>query len=229
MEKKLRPWIEKRIEELSPAGKSKSGLAKVLGIAPPRITEIILGERGVKVAETKKMADYLEWDEQHLTERLRGDSQLSPSILRNIRVRGTVEAGFYREALEWPEEEWYSSGVSPLKKFEHLPQFALEVRGSSMNLKYKPGTILICVNLIHLGRDPVPPEKVIVTRSLPNGLVEATVKELHKKDDGTWWLIPRSDDPAHQAPIPLTADDPFGDNDDLKITALVIGAVTPEA
>lgn len=59
-------WLDKRLGELP--GKSKSGLARALGVAPARINEIIRGVRQIQEREWQPMARYLDWqiDQLHL-------------------------------------------------------------------------------------------------------------------------------------------------------------------
>jgi hypothetical protein len=75
-----------------------------------------------------------------------------------------------------------------------------------MNLVYPEGTVLVCADLYELGEEgePIPGKKYIVRRIASDGRIETTVKEVGRDDKGTWWLWPRSNDPEHQQPIPLT-------------------------
>jgi SOS-response transcriptional repressor LexA len=227
MRKQPRPWITARLKELG-RGYSKSGLAKAMKLPPPRITEIIKGEREIKVEEIPAAADYLKWDELTLSRRLRGDPLVNVP-LSQVKVIGAVQAGKTREAMEWPEDEWYPSGISPLRRYAGVPQFALEVRGDSMNEKFPEGTILVCINLIEFGSDPRTGHFVIVQRRERDGSIEATVKELNQQPDGTWWLLPRSTNPEFVG-WQLPKEDPFGgDDEDITITALVISYTVPTA
>jgi len=55
-------WIEDRLDVLRDAGheKSKTGLARALGLDPARVTEMIAGHRNLKIAEIPASAQYLE-------------------------------------------------------------------------------------------------------------------------------------------------------------------------
>ena len=59
-------WLNKRLGELP--GKTKSGLARALGIPSSRVSEIIRGARQIQAHEWQPMARYLEWqvDQLHL-------------------------------------------------------------------------------------------------------------------------------------------------------------------
>jgi len=98
-----------------------------------------------------------------------------------------------------------------------------------MNEVYPEGSIVVCVNLKDLGREPRPGERVIVERHGASGLVEITVKELRRDESGDYWLWPRSTHPAFQQPWkwPQPQDEHSGE--DIQVIALVIGSYRPEA
>ena len=120
----------------------------------------------------------------------------------NIRVIGAVQAGSWRTALEWAEDDQYETPVRIDPKFAGLTPIALEVRGPSMNEVFPHGTIVICVAYIELGRGPVHGERVVVQR-FRGANVEASIKEYRRDDDGIARLWPLSDHPDHQAPLRL--------------------------
>jgi len=157
-------------------------------------------------------------------------------------VRGDVQAGDWRDAIEWPEADWQTfsiSGLSP-KPNAAQPAFGLLVRGVSMNLVFPPGTILVCVRYADLGCPPSAGDHVVCQQRRRDGLVEATIKELTHSASG-WWLQPHSDSPAHQRALPLCATlhdcDPtnlyfksgYGaDSEEIVITARVVSAFRKE-
>jgi hypothetical protein len=147
--------------------------------------------------------------------------------LDSIMVVGAVQAGVWREALEWPESDWYPAPVAADRRFLAVPQFGLVVRGPSMNELYPDGSVVVCVKLIDLGRDPRPFERVVVQRRADDGY-EATVKELRIDDRGGAWLWPRSTDPNFQQPWRVP-DAPDGhESEDITVVALVIGSYRME-
>lgn len=129
--------------------------------------------------------------------RLTGDMPEPPSPTA-LWVTGIVEAGSFREAVEWDESQWYSVDVPVPERFRKMAK-ALEVRGTSMNLEYKPGSVVVWVDVLDF-RPVRNGDHVIVYSSSRDGRIEATVKE-YRTLDGREWLWPRSDDPAHQTPI----------------------------
>ncbi len=144
-------------------------------------------------------------------------------------VRGTVEAGAWREAMEWPQEDWYPVGVAGVERYTALPQFGLVVRGPSMNLVYPEGSILACVSFLHLGREPKSGERVIVEHRRGD-LVEATVKEF-VVEQGRGRLYARSDNPRYAGVVDLPAPGETAEihDDAILVTALVIASIRPEA
>ena len=129
-------------------------------------------------------------------------SNLQPERFSSIvQCMGVVAAGDWVDAYEWPRNEWQALplwGADPLPGRE---KYALQVKGESMNLRYPDNSYVICVKHSPYD-DPLPIGKcVIVERHAPNGLVEATIKELVQDGSGDLWLWPRSSDPRYQAPL----------------------------
>ena len=94
--------------------------------------------------------------------------------------------------------------------------YALRVSGPSMDQKFPDGSYVVVMPW-HGG--PLPVGKyVVVERARPDGLVETTIKELVRREDGELELWPRSSHPAHKAPVP------YKDIDD--VTVRLMGTVT---
>lgn len=142
---------------------------------------------------------------------------------RQIDVIGAVQAGAWVVALERDREAWYGVRVPLDPRYAGFKQFGLEVAGDSMNEIFPHGTVVACVSLIDLGRDPLPGEKVVCLRRGPDDQFEATIKELRVLPDGSWWLWPRSTNPDFQTPWQLKAPGDGDQNDDIILTALVVG------
>jgi hypothetical protein len=77
-------WLSDRLKDLP--GKSKSGLARALGIAPSRITEILNGERQIQAHEWQPMARYLDWPLDRLHLAVEG-FQLKPTPIKPLDVQ----------------------------------------------------------------------------------------------------------------------------------------------
>lgn len=149
-------------------------------------------------------------------------------VITTLYVRGVVQAGAWREAAEWPRDEWEALSL-PMGDSPYRAPYALRVAGSSMNQLYRDGDVLVCISLYDLGRDLRSGDKVIVHRRTRDGLIEATCKEYRIVDDKAW-LWPRSDDPAHQAPllVPNGAGDEHDQDADIEIVGIVIKSVRDE-
>lgn len=147
------------------------------------------------------------------------------NLLPVVDVIGAVEAGTWVEGIEWPVEDRFTVPIIEFPGFEGSPKYALEVYGDSMNEVYPPGSIIICVHPIHVDRNPLPGERVVVRQTSENGLSEFTVKEFQIDNKGQPWLWPRSTNPEHQTPIKI---DPTGEDDNVVITGIVIGSIRPE-
>lgn len=147
--------------------------------------------------------------------------------LDSVDVVGAVQAGVWSEALEWPEVDWYRAPVARDRRYAAYRQYGLEVRGPSMNELYPHGSIVVCVKLLDIGRDPKPSERVIVQRHSHEGF-EATIKELRIDDEKRFWLWPRSNDPNFQQPWRLPLNDEDRDSEEISVVALVIGSYRPE-
>lgn len=153
--------------------------------------------------------------------RLTGDQPEPPSPT-SIWVVGQVEAGAFREAVEWDQSSWYSIDVPVPVRFRRLAK-ALEMRGQSMNLEYPEGAIVIWVDMLD-ARPPVHGDHVIAYSYAKDGTIEATVKEL-RVEHGRRWLWPRSTSPEHQSPV--NVDDPGEGVDRIEIKGLVLGGYKP--
>ena len=129
-------WIQGRLKDL---GKTQSGLAAHLGLASARITEILNGERNVRLAEAIQIAEYLEIPFNDLAHRL-GHSLERPKGT-TIKVVGRVGAGEELVAIDdYTVGEGFDEIDAP-PGFEDA--VAVEVFGQSMFPRYRPGDYLI--------------------------------------------------------------------------------------
>lgn len=144
---------------------------------------------------------------------------------QRLMVKGSVAAGVWREAYEWPQDEWtpYTGGLHV--SIDPSRRFGLQVEGESMNMLYPHGTILDCVSIFDVDV-PASGQRVIVIRKRIDDSLEATVKEFVVDESGRSWLVPRSTNPAFQAPIAV--DQPQEGIVETRIIALVVGSYRPE-
>jgi phage repressor protein C with HTH and peptisase S24 domain len=154
--------------------------------------------------------------------RISGDAP-EPSSPTAIWVSGSVEAGAFCEAVEWDRSRWYSVDVPVPERFRRRAK-ALEVRGYSMDLEYRPGSVLVWVDFLDF-RAPRHEDHVIVYAHHADGTTEATVKELRIDENGKQWLWPRSTKPEHQ--LPVNTDQPPEGVTSIEIKGIVIGDYRP--
>jgi transcriptional regulator with XRE-family HTH domain len=144
--------------------------------------------------------------------------EIVPATPDGLPVLGEVQAGVWRETevADEPKHAPLPIGLDP--RYSGKRQFALVVRGESMNRIVQDGAYIVCVTWADLGRAPRDNDLVVVERRR-DGMVETTVKRI-KLQDKKVWLMPDSHDPRWQTPIVL---DGGMENDEIVITALVVG------
>ena len=210
----------------APKPENLKKLAEVLGVAPAYFLE-------AAISDTPPPAEVT----------------LQSVALEPLRVRGDVQAGVWRDAIEWPPEDWFPITVPADPRYPGIPKFGLLVRGDSMNQVYPHGTMVVVIRYADLGRLPRSGERVVVQRRGRDGF-EATLKEYEVDERRRHVLWPRSSHPAFQDPIVLSApstplsgeeeelspllwNESTGEEHatgepDLIISALVVGSYRPE-
>jgi transcriptional regulator with XRE-family HTH domain len=141
-----------------------------------------------------------------------------PAAMSGLSVLGEVQAGVWREVEAADEPKYPPLPIGSDPRYSGKNQFALVVRGESMNRVVHDGAYIVCVSWADLGRAPRDGDLVVVERRR-DGLVETTIKRI-KLQDQSILLVPDSNDPRWQTPIVL---DGGLENDEIVITALVIG------
>lgn len=215
-------WLDARLRELP--GKSKAGLARILSVASPRISEFKTGVWQLPWMQVQKTARYLQWTTDELLEKMAGHREAIGHQIDYLvlEIQGEVAAGVWQESLEWPAEEWLTVHVPKMQnEFVGLPVYGVRVVGDSMNLKFPRGTILECVKYIDMERQPASGEYVVVHRRNRSGCYECTIKKYHKDETGKEWLLPESDKPEFQFPLPIEGT---GEDDEVVVYARVVRA-----
>lgn len=144
--------------------------------------------------------------------------------VRRAVVKGRVQAGHWAETWELPLEEQYDVPVPPDESLAHFALHAAETVGPSMNRRYPEGTVLIFTDAMETGEQITPGKRYVVERERADGLREATVKTLWRDEAGQLWLLPESNDPRFQEPIPIDGSE----DDTVRIVGRVRYAVTRE-
>jgi len=84
------PWLKERLRTLN---KTPAGLARELGVAPPRVYEMIAGRRAMQPDEIEPTARFLEWPVQDVIAHLPEEARVIPATLNHknmIPVLGTT-------------------------------------------------------------------------------------------------------------------------------------------
>lgn len=154
-----------------------------------------------------------------------GDLEPSPSQLGIIPIRGEVAAGVWREYDELAQDLGEPTDYAPtimLPGYPREQQFALIVKGESLNKIAPSGATLHCVELINGGAwDIQEGELVIVQRSKFQGqMIETTAKRVRK--NGDWELWPESDHPDYQEPLKVIDYQTEDCDEEIRILAKVI-------
>jgi len=142
-----------------------------------------------------------------------------------LYVKGEAAAGQWLQEWEQPQDDWEPFTGRSDVRVPMEQRFGVRVRGDSMNEVYPSGTILECVSFL-AGAEIENGRRVIVRRRRNGDEVEVTVKEYFRDADGVEWLVPRSSNPAFQAPIRADQQDP--DVDEVAIIGIVVGSYRPE-
>lgn len=199
-------------------GLTQGQLAERLNVEQPTVQR---WERGLREPNMSKLADIAAALGVEPGELFgAGFVPLGPRLF----VKGEVAAGIWKEAYEWPEDDWQSFTGRPDVRAEITHRFGLKVVGASMNEVYPEGTIVECISVF--GHTEIESGKrVVILRTNINGQVEATVKELKQDPDGRLWAVPRSSDPSFQT-VSLTA--PEDGITETRIIAIVVASYRPE-
>jgi transcriptional regulator with XRE-family HTH domain len=144
--------------------------------------------------------------------------QLLPVATAGLTVEGEVQAGVWREIDVIDEPKHPPLPIGPDPRYQSSKQFALLVQGTSMNKVFAPGTFIVCVPWMNVGRPPREGDIVVVERRR-DGMVETTVKKVavHNRK---LVLMPDSTDPRFQNPVELEGS---LERDEIVVTALVVG------
>lgn len=137
-----------------------------------------------------------------------------------IEVAGIIQAGNWLDTslIDDAADERDFIPVARDHRFPHARQYALEVRGDSMDREYPEGSYVICVDFSESGlkmRDGM----IVHIERWRHDLREITLKVLRREGDG-WCLEPRSHNPIHK---PIFMDGYVEEGTEVRIRGVVIG------
>lgn len=182
------------------------------------------GSRGLRRDAALKYAKFFNVSLEFLLTGRKSTNVRPDVMLRNapivdgegMPVRGFVRAGIWQESYA-PENELASLPISADARFPKHLQFALEIKGDSINRRARDGEFAVCVEW----HGPVQPSEVVVVERRRAGLFEATIKVVEALDAETMRLAPDSDNPAHK-PIVVRKSD-MRDGEEIAIVGKVLG------
>lgn len=212
----IREELIRRLDEKKVSGVA---VARALCIAPARVTEMRKRERKVQQNEMRPLAEFL------------GMVEAPPmgfpiAGLKEIPNLGKVAQGVWLEQSEL-DPDLHETVAYDQRPGDPSPTdlFAVTPEGNSMNLRFMPGTQLICRKVpfgsaIYLSGD------YVIAQRQAHELVELTVKRLEVDEDGIYWLHSESTDPRYAEPWQIgKPDESHHDDNEVSILAKVIRAV----
>lgn len=119
-----------------------------------------------------------------------------PGVVLGLELHGEAAGGVWMEIPENQDREFPRVPVAPDPAYPADCQYALRVRGNSVNQIVPDGGIIVCVDIMGAGIDARDGDLVVVERRR-GSTVETTVKRLKRGTNGSE-LWPVSSDPDHQ-------------------------------
>lgn len=211
--------LAQRFEKARKARKlSQSELARLLGVTRNAVSMWEREESNPKSATLQKAAVILQVGFDWLATGRGGDA---PAQTSGLPLIGEIAGGVWAEVDSHDAEVEYVP-VAPDPRYPASAQYALKVRGNSVNKVARDGIVVICVDVMGAGIEIRENDLVWVERRQGH-LVEATVKRIRKGKDGLE-LWPESDDPRHQEKVPVR---PAKGDAEVEIKGLVIATYNP--
>lgn len=224
--------LQKHIEE---RGLSNSDVARLLKTnrqavgrwtrnkprLPLKWAKMLSAAWGVSALELMYTADELaDLSEDAKMRILSGDV---PRVLVEPMITGVVAGGKWLDVSSGSYDPIpYPNPVSVPGDIDGSAVFILQIDGPSVNQKAQDGGYVVCLPLNAAPRNFRAGDWVVAERQRGD-LVETTVKQVGRDEDGRWELRPASDDPRHQSPIVV------GEHDDdvVRIVAFAIDFINP--
>ncbi len=225
MNDELIAWIKRGLQ--NPA-KTKGGIAAALGRSASTVTDILKGERAIKLDEIGRIAAYLDLPPPALP----GVSlSVLPEVLSAkegnlfpVTVAGPVQAGAFLPIDEYDQSapETFFEPADP--DFPRARRTAFDVIGDSMNqlapIPILPGSRLIAVNYEDIGIPLRDRMVVVIQQEREAGFLrEWSVKQVELQDD-VIIFHPRSSNPRYK-PIVVPRDLQADDGKTVTVLALV--------
>lgn len=185
---------EELIRQLDRGTVQAIDVARKLGVAAARVTEMKKRTRRVQQDEMQILAELLGM--------VQGGNNESRRIIETHKIKnlGKVAQGV------WLEESYTAPDEHEFVEYDRMhgdpgieDLFAVTPEGQSMNLEFLPGTKLICRYTVFDNGNLMDDDRVIVERA-NHDLRELTCKILKFDAEGNAWLHSNSDQPQFQDP-----------------------------
>jgi SOS-response transcriptional repressor LexA len=210
-------------ERLKTLKKSMRGASLDSGLSAEAIGKILSQPQNSPTLTTiEKLAKGLETTPEWLAFEIAVHRPEHPSI----DIRGDVAAGLWLEVHAVDEHALDNIPLTADPRYPASAQYALGVRGTSIDRVARPGDYLLCVDIGMTGIEPHADDIVIVERRrAQSGVREVTAKRIERRGK-TIYLHPDSDDPRWQEPIVIDGRKK-SDDEEIVIIALVSGVYRP--
>jgi len=221
-QKAARAFLRRALEK---TGWSATRLAREAGVSSTTITRPLNSEAYKFIPKQATLAKIAEAATIEIPDILNVNEGIDTFPVRSfIPLRGEVRAGAWEEIPDEPTViEWLPMAVPD---YAGASLFALRVVGRSMDLIYPDGTIVILCPPSEAGvREN---DRVVVQRYDSAGRAETTLKEVIRKPNGAYALVPRSSDPNHQQELPMHVDRDEAVDDGYTIVGVVIARYNTE-
>lgn len=202
-----------RLKELREEhGLSIAALARLVGTSHATISRLESGKMQLTELWARKIATVMKIGVAEIF------GEVMTPMTPGMAVLGEVQAGVWKEAEVADELRYPPLPILPDHVYSKVRQFALRVRGDSMNRVVQDGMYIVCASWPELGREPEDGDLVVVERRRA-GLIETTLKRV-RIEKGSLVFVPDSTDPRWQEPVRI---DHLGDGEEIAIIALAIG------
>jgi transcriptional regulator with XRE-family HTH domain len=170
-------------------------LARRLNVTRNAVSMWERDEAEPKAANLRALAILLDRSHEWLSTG-RGSQGGTQSTVEGLREIGDIAAGVWHEVVETQDVEFKRVPAAPDPRYPVEAQYALRIRGNSVNRIAADGDIVHCVDINAASIDVRDGDLVWVERHQGH-LIESTIKRVRRASGGLE-LWPESDDPAHQ-------------------------------
>jgi SOS-response transcriptional repressor LexA len=221
MDSSLQKRVRQRMDFL---GLNALQTAKTAGLGDSFVRDILRGKTRSPSAENlAKLAGALQTTVEYLMGANDDNVETVEIEVQGLPVISEIHAGTWLEVTVFDgEQEPHIIPVARDPRFPRARQYALLVRGDSMDLEYPDGTYVTCVDFWDSGVEIASGLRVHVERRMGGGqFVEITVKAIERTGE-QFFLVPKSSNEKWQS-IPIEGDE----QTEVVIKGVVTGGYRP--